>query len=104
MEAQRRDETERVLKTDYAAVRRLYDVPFIDYDKPMTGEKYLDEAKAEAKGILVSLMKRRIEEVNLREVIKDPRTIYREKEALIEKLKSLKIIQNMNERQLEDIF
>ena len=38
MQSSKPDTTDRVLRVDYATVRRLYNVPFIDQDKHMTGE------------------------------------------------------------------
>ena len=51
-------EMNAVFKFDYATVRRLYNCPFIDHDKVMTGEEFLDGKKIEAKEILINQMKR----------------------------------------------
>jgi hypothetical protein len=66
MQASKPNTTDRVVKVDYATVRRLYNVPFIDHDKPMTSEQFIGERRAEAKEIIVNLFKRQYEEESIR--------------------------------------
>ena len=47
-----------VFKFDYATVRRLYNCPFIDHDKVMTGQEFLEGKKIEAKELIINQMKR----------------------------------------------
>lgn len=54
--------SDKVISFDYATVRRLYNMPFIDHDKNMTGEQYGNRIATEAKEIIVGQMKRRYEE------------------------------------------
>ena len=49
----------------------------------MTGEQFIGERRTEAKEIIVNLLKRQFEEQSVRQLIKDPRTIYRDREKLI---------------------
>ena len=104
MESKNPNVTDHELTFDYATIRRLYNMPFIDQDKLMTGEEYGNKVTTEAKEIIVAQMKRRFEEQQIQEIIKDERTIQREREELVEKLKSIKIIQYLSERQIDDLL
>ena len=46
--------TDAVLHVDFATVRRLYNCPFIDQDKVLTGAQMLDHKRREGKEIIVN--------------------------------------------------
>ena len=79
-------------------------MPFIDHDKHMTKEEYGKKIATEAKDIIVGQMKRQFEEKQIREMIQDNRTITRERDQLVEKLKSLRITDYLSEQQLQELL
>ena len=68
----------------------------------MSGPEFLDARKAEAKDIVVSQMKRIWEVSQIQQIIKDERTVKRERTELVEKLKSLKIMEYLSDQQLHE--
>lgn len=46
--------TDAVLHVDFATVRRLYNCPFIDQDKVLTGPQMLENRRREGKEIIVN--------------------------------------------------
>ena len=93
-----------VLHVDFATVRRLYNCPFIDQDKVQTGTQFIENKKKEAKDIIINQIKRLYEEHQVEAIISDPNTTSRGREPLIEKLKSLKIMEYLSHQQLEEIL
>ena len=66
----------------------------LDFDKD-TGKEHLKKRREEASEVIIANWKRQIEEKQIRAAIEDPRTVRRERAALVEKLKSLTIQQEL---------
>ena len=87
-----------VFRFDYATVRRLYNCPFIDHDKVMTGSEFLADKKMEAKEIIINQMKRKVQEKTFREILADSRTTARVREDITEKIRALRIMDYLSEQ------
>ena len=87
-----------VFRFDYATVRRLYNSPFIDHDKVMTGSEFLSDKKMEAKEIIINQMKRKVQEKTFREILADSRTTARVRQDRTEKIRALRIMDYLSEQ------
>lgn len=70
----------------------------------MTADQFGNQVVTEAKELIVGQMKRKFEERQILDLLKDDRTIKRERNSLIEKLRAIKTIEYLSEQQLEDIL